>query len=637
MRVRKARQGIVVLLAIPALLGVIGACRSSPVSHGPPALCKIPAPAPTGKWFTDVTNEVGFAGINGIRVSAADLDGDGWVDVVVHGAPSARDPLPMPTKHVLMNRHGHFTDAVAVSGLLDSRDGPGTGRLSHLMVFGDVDNDGDLDAFSGTSQDASYKPPASTDRSEILLNDGKGHFSFAEASAPSAAALPTSAASFVDIDRDGMLDLFVGTFYSGNEGAGNRLYRGSGDGTLSDVSASSNVLRAAAGPNTPAFLAGNYRRPAYGVTACDVDGDGNADLLVSSYGRGWNELWQNKGDGTFKEIGQGTPFAADDDLAYRDNEFYRCWCKSNPGSCPPAESQPGIDCTSSSWQPGLDDQPARLGGNTFSTACGDLDNDGDLDILHAEIRHWHIGESSDPTQILRNQIVNGVPTFTRLTQAASGIARPHVIPDWNEGDLDVAFFDFDADGKKDLYLSSTDYPETYGTLFHQKADGTFEDVGDRAGVRHYHAHGFVAVDIDNDGDLDLIVSTSTARCAADAKCPATQEVHVYRNDVGSSQNQLQLRLRGGGAGKANRAAIGARVSVTAGGITQVQEVGGGYGHYGMQHGTLLTFGLGAACAIDKVEVRWPDAASTIETFANISPNYVVEIQQGNPTPAYATP
>ncbi|MEO6421037.1 MAG: VCBS repeat-containing protein, partial [Polyangiaceae bacterium] len=405
-------RGIVVfLIVLPGILGAIGACQSTTtVTSGPPSVCKAAGALPAGKWFTDVTNDVGFAGINGVRVSAADLDGDGWVDVVVHGAPSARDPLPAPMKHVLMNHEGHFTDAIGESGLLDSRDGSATGRLSHLMVFGDVDNDGDLDAFSGTTQDASYVPPASTDRSEILLNDGKGHFAFAPASGPSSSALPTSAASFVDIDRDGLLDLFVGTFYLGNEGAGNRLYLGSGDGQLSDVSASSKVLRSAAGSSTSAFLAGNYRRPAYGVTACDVSGDGLPDLLVSSYGRGWNELWQNKGDGTFQEIGQGTPFAADTDLEYHDNEFYHCWCKDNPGMCTPENSQPKVDCTSSSWQPGLDDQPARLGGNTFSTACGDLDNDGDLDLFHAEIRHWHIGESSDPSQILRNAIVNGVPT-----------------------------------------------------------------------------------------------------------------------------------------------------------------------------------------------------------------------------------
>ncbi len=62
-----------------------------------------------------------------------------------------------------------------------------------------------------------------------------------------------------------------------------------------------------------------------------------------------------------------------------------------------------------------------------------------------------------------------------------------------------------------------------------------------------------------------------------------------------------------------RSAIGARVRVTAGGVTQTQEVGGGYGHYGAQNERVLHFGLGSAC-VAKVSVRWPDAALTEQTF-----------------------
>ncbi|MDB4992843.1 MAG: ASPIC/UnbV protein, partial [Myxococcaceae bacterium] len=498
----------------------------------------------------------------------------------------------------------------------------------------------DLDAFDGTYQGGTTKPPALADRSELLLNDGKGHFTFAPPGPISSKALPTSGATFVDYDRDGNLDVFVGNFYVGNEGAGNRLYQGLGDGTMQDVSLASQVLRPAAGNDEAKLAAGEFRRAAYGVSSCDIDGDGDVDLIASAYGRGWNELWQNQGDGTFKDIGQGTPFAADDNVDYHDNEFYRCWCAepANAGKCTPEESQPRLDCTSSAWNPGIDDQPARNGGNTFSTACGDLDNDGDNDILHAEIRHWHIGQSSDPSQILRNDMQKGAaaPSFTRLTQEATGLARPHTMTDWNEGDLDVALFDFDNDGKKDIYLSSTDYPGTYGTLFHQKADGNFEDVGAAAGVRHYHAHGFAAVDIDNDGDLDLIVSTSTARCGGDSSCPATQEVRVYRNDVGNAKNVVQLRLHGA-PGKSNATAIGARVAVTSGGVTQVQEVNGGYGHFGMQHGTVLTFGVGASCTIDAIEVRWPDSAGTVEKLTNVVPNYLVDVTQGAKKVVYSTP
>jgi hypothetical protein len=595
----------------------------------PPARCKAPATLPATGLFRDVTEELGLSGVQAIRVAAVDLDNDGWTDLVFHWASAGRDAPPTTyMKRVFMNKKGKFVDATAESGLLDSRDGPGTGRFSHLMVFGDVNNDGFVDVFDGTYQDGNAKPPASNDVSEIWLNDGKGHFTMAPQSAVSAEKLPTSGASFADYDRDGNLDLFVGTFYARNamDGAGNRLYKGYGDGTFDDVSKPSGVLRPAINDDQAKYLAGEYRRPAYGVTACDVDNDGDVDFIVSSYGRGWNELWIND-DGVFHEAGQGTPFAADDDMDYKsDNEFYHCWCSKQPaGTCPPSESQSKIDCSSYSWTPGFDDQPARMGGNTFSTACADLDNDGDMDIVHATIAHWHIGQSSDPSQILRNDLVNGKPTWVRLP----GLKREHTISDWNDGDMDVALFDFDNDGRKDIWLSSSDYPETYGTLWQQQKDGTFANVSDAAGVKHYHAHGVAAIDYDHDGALDLVVTTSPARCQGDPKCPSPPVVKVYHNEVGRLRNYTQILLHGGGAGQANKSAIGARVSVTAGGVTQVQEVGGGYGHFGMQNDLWLTFGLGDACQIDKIEVRWPDAKSSVETYTGVVANYRIELSQGD--------
>lgn len=643
---RPSRAFALVLLATAAACSsttnVDGGGSSSgttppPEEAPPPAVCKTPGELPAAGHFTEVTAEVGLADVTGVRVSAVDLDGDGLVDLVLHGYAAVRDDVAKGgnalQKRVFMNRGGKFVEATKESGLLDSRDGPNTGRLGHIAVFGDVDNDGDLDMFEGTYIDSNTKDEnAKRDRSEIWLNDGKGHFTMAPASDVGAKAMPTSGGSFADYDRDGVLDLFVGTFYNGAEGGGNWLYRGVGDGTFGDVSAESGVLRPATHGSTQAWLDGKNRRPAYGITSCDVNNDGAPDLLVSTYGRGFNEVWLNDGKGKFAEVGYKTPFAADDLLDYKaDNEFYHCWCAdpANAGQCAPEHSQPKISCTNYAWNPGFDDQPARLGGNTFTTACGDIDNDGDMDVIHAGIRHWHIGLSADTSQLLKNELKDGKPTFTRVANGPQSLERKHTISDWNEGDMDVGMFDFDNDGRKDVWLSSSDYPDTWGSLFHQKADGTFENLTDVAGAKHYHAHGFATVDIDGDGDLDLIVMTSGARCGGDAKCPATPTMKVYRNEVGASRNFVKVRLEGKGAGGANRAGIGARVAVTAGGVTQVQEVSGGYGHFGLQHDTVLTFGLGATCAIDKIEVRWPDAQGTVDTYTGVVSNYAVTLTQGD--------
>jgi enediyne biosynthesis protein E4 len=87
-------------------------------------------------------------------------------------------------------------------------------------------------------------------------------------------------------------------------------------------------------------------------------------------------------------------------------------------------------------------------------------------------------------------------------------------------------------------------------------------------------------------------------------------------------------LVGSGQGGANRAGVGARVRVTAGGVTQTREIQGNWGLAGLSADLVAHVGLGTQCAIERIEVRWPDAAGTTETFTNIPANYRLEIRQG---------
>jgi hypothetical protein len=576
--------------------------------------------------------------VRGGRVSTGDLDGDGYPDVVVHAVGNHNRPdLTKPpnewTYRVMMNRPApgggrRFEDHTLGSGYPALRV-PETdrGRSAQFAIFADLDDDGDLDVVSGTYADRDHPETDPGDRSEILLNDGHATFTLAPEGAISGdgSPLPTTSATLLDHDRDGILDVYVGNWYQSYgrsyQGVQDRLWRGLGDGTFEDVTAAVGLSTSGASPSLA-----SAPRPTYGVTACDLDLDGDVEILSSSYGRQPNLLWRRDGS-RYREVGVASGFAADGLTDYTDNELYRCYCQTTGRCTAPA---PRIACDALYWAAGTDDQPWRLGGNTFTTACGDVDNDGDLDVYSAEIAHWHIGSSSDPSQLLLNDGVrSGVPVLRRPGNRTTGLQIPHVGTSWNEGAITAALADVDNDGLMDVVVGTSDYPDQYLYFFRQQQSGTFREAARTGGLTHACAPSFALADLDRDGDLDLVVTSSTTRDCR-ARWPNGPEVRVYENTTGQDANWTQIHLEGAGAaaGGANRSAIGAIVRVTAGGVTRTRVVQGGYGHFGMQHDLDVTVGLGEACAIDSIEVLWPDAQRTMDRFEDVRASYRIVIRQG---------
>ena len=605
------------------------------------------SPRDGGTLFIDATEgwNLGKNGLNlvGNRLSVADLDGDGYPDLVVHAVSSnARQSLDGGKRLVwqLMNRptpDGHFRQFVDESGngLFDVLGGSTTQyRSAQLAVFGDIDNDGDLDAFSGTYTDPTHPETDPGDRSEILLNDGNGHFTIAPESATTplpTELMPTTSATLTDADRDGRLDVFVGNWYEDYGGSylgvQARLYKGQGTGQFTDATSSSNLLT-----DTTGYATFTNHRPAYGVTSCDLDDDGAPELMVSAYGRQPNLLYRNDGSGHFADQSVASGFAEDGNVDYRDNENFRCWCTVHrtSASCTGVTS-PSIQCPTpadSSWGVGTDDQPWRNGGNTFTTWCGDLDGDGKNDLYNAEIHHWWAGGSSDSSELQKNVTTpgSGQVRLSRPGNVTTGLLFPHSGSDWNEGGLMAAGGDLDNDGRMDLVVAASDYPEQFGLVFQQQADGTFVEQGNAWGLHHQCMSGLAIADFDLDGDLDVIAGSSTARdCSAKWK---TNEVRFYENQA-TNTNWLLLHLEGDGT-TTNRSAIGAKVTVKAGGKTFTREVSGGYGHFGMQHGLDVHVGLAGCNGADEVTVRWPNAQNTTQTFTRLPANQFMRLKQGAP-------
>src|SRR5689334_10299140 len=127
-------------------------------------------------------------------------------------------------------------------------------------------------------------------------------------------------------------------------------------------------------------------------------------------------------------------------------------------------------------------------------AIGDFDNDGRDDIYFANQR--------GPNALYRNK---GDGTFEDVT-AKAGVGV--------DGRVSVAatFADYDNDGNEDLFVTTT---RGGNTLFHNRGDGTFENVTEKAGVSHVgHSQTAVFFDYDNDGYLDLLL-TNTAHWTTD--------------------------------------------------------------------------------------------------------------------------
>lgn len=612
-----------------ALLAILAGCAQKDTEETaapalPPAVCGDSAAwSPGTSVFEERGSAWGLDGVEGVRLTAVDFDGDGWTDL--HAARVTDTPDDFAAGGVrqtwlLRNDRGKFVDVTESSGFRVSR--TGTVQPGSVVAWADVDNDGDLDAYVGVMDTAEVI----AETSEILLNDGDGTFSPgpADTGARQEQGVP-AAAVFTDYDLDGLVDLWVPQNSIDYQPQQDLLFKGMGGGDFRPETQR-------AGLETEPWSAisdinlGLAHSNAWSGAACDLNDDGWPELLAGSYGRAPNHLWQLDPDtGKYVNRSVTSGYAYDHRQDWSDNESARCWCKLNPDDegCAGVPAPAAIACTTEDdafrWNHDYDRELYRLGGNSATTSCRDVDNDGDLDLLTSEIVHWDVGSSSDPSELLLNDGAAD-PVFERPGNDVTGLTREHTLASWNDGDMTNNTLDFDNDGWADIYIGSSDYEGARGLLFHQVSPARFESVPLKDGINHTRSHGVVVADFDRDGDLDVIVGHSLSRCADD--CYETANVRFFENQL--SGNFVQLRLEG--AGGSNRSAIGARVEVTSGGVTQVQEVVGGFGHYGAQNDLVLHYGLAAECEAD-VKIRWPDAAHTVEEL-KVTAGHRFHVKQG---------
>ena len=328
---------------------------------------------------------------------------------------------------------GVFADSGQELGSSDSVD----------VSLGDIDGDGDLDAFV-----IDYGQP-----DVVWLNDGSGGFT------DSGQALGNSSSRGValgDVDGDGDLDAFVS-----NRNQPNRVWLNDGSGGFTDSGQA---------------LGSSY---SWGVALGDVDGDSDLDAFVatsfSQVGPPANRVWLNDGSGGFTDSGQALGSSSSYGVALGDVD--------GDGDLDAfvgnSENQPNRVWLNDGLGEFTDSGQALGGSRSQGAALGDVDGDGDLDAF--------VGNAIGPNRVWLN---DGLGGFTDSGQALGS------------GDSDgVALGDVDGDGDLDAFVSNDNVPMR---VWLNDGAGGFTDSG-QAFVSS-RSQGAALGDVDGDGDLDAFVS-----------------------------------------------------------------------------------------------------------------------------------
>jgi len=439
---------------------------------------------------------------------------------------------------------------------------PGTG-YGFGCVWGDYDNDGFPDLFV-----------TQYGRNILYHNNGDGTFTDvtdkAHVAGTESGTLFHSSATFFDYDRDGRLDLYVGGYVDLESGPRYCVFEGAHTSCPpAAYKGSANVLyhNNGDGTFTDVTSSSGISKPHgknLAVGAADYDNDGWPDLFVANDGLP-AYLFHNEHNGKFSEIGMTA----------------------------------GIGLTGQ--------------GNTMAAMCislGDYDNDGWLDLFVSDFQR-----NSD--HIFHN---DGKGSFWDVSQQ-SKIA----VPTFNVLSFGGGFFDYDNDGWLDLFIANGHvYPEVeqvqpnihfkqINTLLHNEGNGKFVETTNLAGdgfKTPYVSRGVAFADLDNDGFVDIIVANNG-------------DPPLLLHNSGANRNHfVNFRLVGT---RSNRDAIGARVRVVAGGLSQIREIAGG-GSYLSQSDLRANFGLGQAVQVQTVEISWPSGRKQV--FHDIEADKFYLIEEG---------
>jgi hypothetical protein len=551
------------------MVNILGMCL-------PPALVQSAPPTSKGSWDVQFIEMLGDSGIEFVHENGAsgeryvvepmssgialfDFDSDGLIDIYfVNGSPL--NPSPEQSQSSQDKSRNRLYRNLGNWKFEDVTDSAGVGDESYGLgaVAGDYDNDGDLDLYvSNFGPNVFYE------------NNGDGSFTAWPNDTLIANGSRFSAGvCFVDVDRDGNLDLYVANyqkftfdkhfqqrigdylFHPGPKdfpAEDHFLYRNLGDGTFVDFSDNAGIRV------TP--------KPGMGVIAGDFNGDDAPDIFVANDSFA-NFFFINDGTGRFTEDAAISGVAID--------------------------------------------RAGRANGN-MGIEAADLNGDLLVDFFTTTYQ--------DEMPVLYKQIVDGLFEDATHISKVEPMLYPHV--SWG-----IGLEDFDNDADRDIYIACGHFLDNIQFIddrtkvrvrnFLLRNDGTgrFEDATEQAGVAlqvEESSRGAGFDDLDNDGRIDIVVLNSQAK------------PQLLRNQVSSKESSiaknrwLQVQLVGT---KSNRDAAGAKVLIETERGRQIAMVHLGRG-YQSHYGARLHFGLGEANTAT-IEVLWPSGEKSTHSVDNLN-------------------
>ena len=527
-------------------------------------------------------------------MTVADVDGDGLEDLVFSrpADPGAKDKELHAAHHVVYRN--------TPEGLVDYTEDSGIEDLpADQLLFGDLDNDGDQDVVGLQRRIDNRGEGGELLKHQVFARgeeDGKATYTPDQQLLPSLSealfSRPAISGRLSDLDGDGKLDLMLGSNYA----------RGS-LGLLKEagvpVGADADLKQQVTLPGAAEFFgsAGGQQALArsqhYDVAATDLGGPAGSEVLLGNYGVSGEDKGRNG------LLGGGALLT------------------EQAGSLAGSAGGNPVNPKSKGKKEG-GDRP--FGGNTMALAVGDLDNDGDMDVVEANISHRSEFPASlyrerfnkaatdeeiestnkprrwaDPSRILLNEPSStGMPSF-------EDVSADWELP-YGEGEVTANIADVDNDGRQDVLMGQiTKYGHDEGgvKVNAQTSAGKlkmFNDEESGLGVTSGGLHSLI--DLDGDGDLDMVTL-------------GDEGARVFNNEKGQDKSWIAVRLQGPFSGQ-TRDAVGARLTLVVGGQSLTREVEIG-GHDGQTDTRWLYFGLGDAKSIDKalLEVA-PGRAPAVE-------------------------